>query len=105
VHRRPQSQRLTGFQKESRKILWPALCEVKTQGDGEDAALLASGLITLAAAVSVADLMLHVPVTLDFSSWYAAAAMTVPLGILALGVWGFWRALGGQKLIGNEMLD
>lgn len=70
---------------------------VKTQGDGEDAALLASGLVTLAVAVFSANLMLHVPVTLDFSRWYAAAAMTVPLGILAPGVWGCWTALGGQN--------
>jgi len=68
-------------------------------------ALVRFGLITLGVAVFVANLMLHVPLTLDFSRWYATAAMTVPPGILALAVWGFWTALGGQKLIKGEMLD
>lgn len=63
------------------------------------------GLITLAVAVFVANIMLNVPVTLDFSRWYATAAISPPLGILALGIWGFYTALGGQKLIKGEMLD
>jgi len=62
-------------------------------------ALVRYGLIALAVAVFVANTMLNVPVTLDFSRWYAITAMIVPLGILALAVWGFYTALGGQKLI------
>ncbi|HEX5433542.1 MAG TPA: serine/threonine-protein kinase, partial [Candidatus Angelobacter sp.] len=68
-------------------------------------ALVRFGLITLAVAVFVANTMLNVPVTLDFSRWYATAAIIPPLGILALGIWGFYNALGGQKLIKGEMLD
>jgi hypothetical protein len=60
------------------------------------------GLITLAVAVFVANTMLNVPVTLDFSRWYATTAMSVPLGVLAIAIWGFYTALGGQKLIKEE---
>ncbi|HET9364521.1 MAG TPA: hypothetical protein VFP71_05945, partial [Candidatus Angelobacter sp.] len=65
--------------------------------------LVRFGLITLAVAVFVANLMLNVPITLDFSRWYATAAISVPVGVLAIGVWAFYTALGGQKLIKDEV--
>ena len=65
-------------------------------------ALVRFGLITLALAVFVANVMLNVPVTFDFSRWYASNAMIVPLGVLALGIWGFYAALGGQKLFKEQ---
>jgi serine/threonine protein kinase len=65
-------------------------------------AVVRFGLITLAIAVFVANILLNAPVTLDFSRWYATTAMTVPLGILGLGIWAFYTALGGQKLIKDE---
>ncbi len=68
-------------------------------------ALVRYGLITLAVAVFVADTMLNVPVTFDFSRWYAANAMSVPTVMLAIAVWGFWTALAGQKLIKGDMLE
>jgi hypothetical protein len=64
--------------------------------------LVRFGLITLAVAVFVANVMLNVPVTLDFSRWYATAAISVPVGILAIAVWAFYTALGGQKLIKDD---
>jgi hypothetical protein len=42
---------------------------------------------------------------MDFSRWYAAAAMSVPVGVLALALWGFYTALGGQKLVQGEVLE
>jgi serine/threonine-protein kinase len=65
--------------------------------------LVRFGLITLAVAVFVANSMVNVPVTLDFSRWYAASAMSVPVGVLAIGIWGFYTALGGQKLITEKV--
>ena len=65
-------------------------------------ALVRFGLITLALAVFVANIMLNVPITFDFSRWYASTAMIVPLGVLALGVWGFYTSLGGQKLFKEQ---
>ena len=64
--------------------------------------LVRFGLITLAVAGFVANTMLNVPVTLDFSRWYATTAMGVPLAVLAIAIWGFYTALGGQKLIQDE---
>jgi predicted Ser/Thr protein kinase len=68
-------------------------------------AVVRFGLLTLAVAVFCANLMLHAPITLDFSRWYAVSAMSVPLGVLVLGIWGFRTALGGQKLIKAEILE
>lgn len=65
-------------------------------------ALVRFGLITLTVAVFVANSVLNVPVTLDFSRWYATSAMAIPLTILAIAIWGFYMALGGQKLIRDE---
>jgi hypothetical protein len=66
-------------------------------------ALVRFGLVTLAVAVFVADTMLNVPVTFDFSRWYAANAMMVPVLMLAIAAWGFWTGLAGQKLIKDEI--
>lgn len=68
-------------------------------------ALVRFGLITLGVAVFAANIMLNVPVTFDFSRWYAPAAMSIPIGVLALATWGLYNALGGQKLIKTEMLE
>jgi hypothetical protein len=68
-------------------------------------ALVRFGLITLAVAVFVANLMLNSPITLDFSRWYATAAMSVPVGMLAIAAWAFYTALGGQKLIKDEVAE
>ena len=68
-------------------------------------ALVRFGLITLAVAVCVANIMLNLPVTFDFSRWYAPAALSVPVGILVLAVWSFYSALGGNRLIKGEMLE
>jgi hypothetical protein len=65
-------------------------------------ALVRFGLITLSVAVFVANIMLNVPITFDFSRFYATAALMVPLGILALGIWAFYTSLGGQKLIKDD---
>ena len=68
-------------------------------------ALVRFGLVTLAVAVFVANTLLNVPVTFDFSRWYAPNAMSVPIAVLLLAGWGFWTALAGQKLIESETLD
>ncbi len=66
-------------------------------------ALVRFGLVTLAVAVFVANVMMNLPANFDFSRWYAPNAMSVPIGILALGAWGFYAALAGQKIIRGEM--
>ena len=65
--------------------------------------VLPSSKVTV--AVFVANTMLNVPVTFDFSRWYAPYAATVPLMILAIALWSFYTALGGQQLFKAEMPD
>ena len=43
-------------------------------------------------------MLLNVPVTVDFSSWYATGSLLPLLSVVALAVWGFYNALAGQKL-------
>ncbi len=63
------------------------------------------GLVTLAVAVFVTDSLGNVPVTADFSRWYATTTLLVPAIVLALTVWAFYAALGGQKLIKGDLLE
>jgi hypothetical protein len=59
----------------------------------------------LAVAVLTVNILANVPVTLDFSRWYAPAAISFPVVLLALGIWGFHTALGGQKIFNGEISD
>ena len=68
-------------------------------------AIVRFGLVTLAVAVFVTDGLGNVPLTADFSRWYASTTLLVPAIVLALTVWAFYAAMGGQKLIKGELLD
>lgn len=68
-------------------------------------AVVRFGLIVLAAAVFVADVMLNVPFTLDSSAWYASNSFLVLLGFVALAAWGFYTSLGGQRLWKDELFE
>jgi len=63
------------------------------------------GLITLAVAIFTANVILNVPVTLDFSVWYAPASFAVLLSFIAIAAWGFYTSLGGQKLWKDELFE
>jgi predicted Ser/Thr protein kinase len=56
------------------------------------------GLITLAVAIFTANVVLNIPLTFDFSNWYATTGWAVMLSFLAIAAWGFHTSLGGQKL-------
>jgi len=56
------------------------------------------GLVALATGMVVADVLLNAALTLDFSAWYASTGVVVLLSVAAIAVWGFFNALGGQKL-------
>jgi serine/threonine-protein kinase len=68
-------------------------------------AVVRFGLIVLATATFTANVLLNVPYSLDFSSWYASAALCVVLSFVALAIWGFYTALAGQKLLKEELFD
>jgi len=63
------------------------------------------GLITLAAAVFTANILLSVPFTVDFSNWYAPAASAVVLSFIAIAGWGFYTALAGQRLWKEDLFE
>jgi predicted Ser/Thr protein kinase len=60
------------------------------------------GLVALATGMVVADVMLNVTLTLDFSAWYASTGPFVLLSVAAIAFWGFYNSLGGQKLLSPD---
>jgi len=65
--------------------------------------VLRFGFVALAVGLFVTDMLLNVPLTLDFSSWYATSTLLPLLSVVALAVWGFYNALAGQKLWKTEV--
>jgi serine/threonine-protein kinase len=56
------------------------------------------GFVALAAGIFATDMLLNVPLTLDFSAWYLSSVLLPLLSLAALAVWGFYHSLAGQKL-------
>lgn len=63
------------------------------------------GLITLSVAILAGNVLVNVPLTTDFSAWYAPAAWAVLLSFVAIAAWGFYTSLGGQKLWKDELFE
>jgi hypothetical protein len=63
------------------------------------------GLVALASGIFTADLIANVPVTSDFSAWYAPATSFPLLFVLLLAVWGFHTALAGRTLLKEELFE
>ncbi len=61
-------------------------------------AVVRFGLITLAAGLLTANVLLTVPMTASLSSWYAGGTIFVYASVLALALWGFTSSLAGQRL-------
>jgi hypothetical protein len=68
-------------------------------------AVVRFGLIVLATAVLTVDVLLNVPVTLDFSNWYAARSLCVVLGFVVIAAWGFYTSLAGQRLWKDDLFE
>jgi hypothetical protein len=68
-------------------------------------AVVRFGLIVLGTATFMANTLLNVPYTLDFSNWYAAHCLLIVVTFVAVAVWGLYNALAGQKLWKDELLD
>jgi len=63
------------------------------------------GLIVLAMGVLTVDILLNVPITLDFSNWYAGRSLSVVLGFVVVAAWGFYTSLGGQRLWKDDLFE
>jgi Protein kinase domain/zinc-ribbon domain len=68
-------------------------------------AVVRFGLIALGIGVFLADVLINVPYSLDFSNWYAAHNLLLVFSFFAIGVWGFYLSLGGKKLLKPEFFD
>jgi len=68
-------------------------------------AVVRFGLIVLAMAVLTVDVLLNVPITLDFSNWYAARSLCVVLSFVVIAAWGFYTSLGGQRLWKEDLFE
>ncbi len=67
--------------------------------------VLRFGFIALAAGIFTVDLLMNIPLTADFSSWYFGNAVFVLLLIAAMAVWGCFTALAGQKVFRENLFD
>jgi hypothetical protein len=56
------------------------------------------GLIPLACAIFIVNMLSNVPFTADFSAWYMTTSILALLSIVALAGWGFYHSLGGEPL-------
>jgi hypothetical protein len=63
------------------------------------------GLIVLALGVLTVDALLNVPITLDFSNWYATRSLCVLLSFVVIAAWGFYTSLGGQRLWKEDLFE
>jgi serine/threonine-protein kinase len=67
--------------------------------------LLRGGLLPLVVALYVVYSALEVPITLDFSAWFAVQGFPVIGAIVALAVYGFYTSLGGKPMFGGGLLE
>jgi serine/threonine-protein kinase len=63
------------------------------------------GLLGLASACYVSQVLNFAPLTLDFSAWYAQRSLLALLAVGALSVWAFRTSLGGKPLFGSALID
>jgi hypothetical protein len=63
------------------------------------------GLIVLGISSMLANVLLNLPYTLDFSNWYAAQCFFLALTFVAVGAWGVYTSLAGKPLWRDEFLD
>ena len=63
------------------------------------------GLVTLAVAIFVANELINLPLTPDFSTWYAPGAWAFLIGYVVIAGWGFHTALAGQRLLKSELFE
>jgi serine/threonine protein kinase len=68
-------------------------------------AMVRFGLIVLALGVLTVDALLNVPITLDFSNWYATRSLSVLLSFVVIAAWGFYTSLAGQRLWKDDIFE
>ena len=85
---------LNTLQSDHPQIVWPVWLIVYTLAAG---AVSRFGLIVLAAAIFTANVLLNLPYSLDFSTWYAAHAAA-----MVAGVWRLRRGASIRRWAGKR---
>jgi serine/threonine-protein kinase len=68
------------------------------------AVMLRLGLLAAIVSYAAYTILFNMPLTLDFSSWYAGLGM-IPVALLIAVTWyGFRLSLGGRKVLRSELL-
>ncbi|HVH89192.1 MAG TPA: serine/threonine-protein kinase [Terriglobales bacterium] len=68
-------------------------------------ALVRFGLVSLASAFVLIDLLLNTPMTANFSHWFIGATIFVHASVAVLALFAFYTALAGQKLWKEELFE
>lgn len=63
------------------------------------------GLMAAITSLFVVRLLNSVPITTDFSAWYAGSSLAVLLAVLAIAGYAFHTSLGGQKVFEGKLLN
>ncbi len=67
--------------------------------------VLRFGFIALALGMFTVDLLLNIPISTNFSSWYMGGSLFVLLTVIGLAVWGAYTALAGQKIWKENLFE
>ncbi len=68
-------------------------------------AVVRFGLIALGMACLVANILLNIPATADFSRWYTFNVYAVVAVFVAIAAWGAYCSLGGKQLISDDVFN
>jgi len=68
-------------------------------------AVVRFGLVVLGISSLMANVLLNLPYTLDFSNWYAAQCFFIALIFVAIGAWGVYTSLAGKPLWKDELFE
>jgi serine/threonine protein kinase len=68
-------------------------------------AVVRFGLIVLAMGVLSVDVLINVPMTLDFSYWYTGRSLSLVLSFVLIAAWGFYTSLAGQRIWKDDLFE
>jgi len=80
-------------------IVWTTIYAIAAIG------LVRFGLIVLGVSSLLANVLLNLPYSLDFSNWYAAEAVFIVLIFVVIAAWGVYTSLAGKPLWKGDLLD
>ena len=80
-------------------IVWTTIYAIAAVG------LVRFGLIVLGVSSLLANVLLNLPYSLDFSNWYASQTLFIAGTCIAIGAWGVYTSLAGKQLWKEDLFD